>query len=134
MRALVVYCHPCEESFNRSIRDTVVDALGDSGHEVRLLDLYAAGFDPVMSAAERRGYHDAITNEDPVADHLALVKWAQILLFVYPTWWFGPPAMLKGWFDRVFVPHATFEMPSESASMGPKLTNIRKIAVITTCG
>ncbi|MCT8971563.1 NAD(P)H-dependent oxidoreductase [Microbaculum marinisediminis] len=134
MRALVVYCHPCEESFNRAVLDTVLGALGESGHEVRLIDLYESGFDPVMSPAERRGYHTPHENEAPVADHLALLKWAEILVFVYPTWWFGLPAMLKGWCDRVFVPHATFEMPDESSPMGPKLTNIRKIAVFTTCG
>jgi NAD(P)H dehydrogenase (quinone) len=134
MRALVIYCHPCEDSFTGAVRGTVVDALGESGHEVRVLDLYAIGFDPVMSAAERRAYHESGSNEDQVAEHLALVKWTQMLIFVYPTWWFGLPAMLKGWCDRVFVPHATFEMPTESAPMGPKLTNVRRIAVITTCG
>ncbi len=134
MRALVVYCHPCEESFNRAVLDTALRAFDELGHEVKLLDLYAIGFDPAMSSAERRGYHTPGDNEMPVAEHLALLKWAEMLVFVYPTWWFGLPAMLKGWCDRVFVPHATFEMPSESAPMGPMLTNIRKIAVLTTCG
>lgn len=134
MRVAVIYCHPCEESFSRAIRDAVISALGDSGHDVRLLDLYGAGFDPVMSAQERRGYHTAGTNEAPVSEHLALLRWADALVFVYPTWWFGLPAMLKGWLDRVFVPHATFEMPDESRSLGPKLINIRRISIVTTCG
>jgi len=134
MRCLVVYCHPCEESFNRAILETVLKALRDANHEIRLTDLYADGFEPVMSAEERRGYHTPDANEIPVSRHLADLKWSESLIFVYPTWWFGLPAMLKGWFDRVFVPHATFSMPDESGPMGPKLQNIRTITIITTCG
>jgi putative NADPH-quinone reductase len=134
MRILLVYCHPCEESFNRAICDTAMTALAETGHDVRLLDLYAVGFDPAMGPDERRGYHTPKSNELPISEHLALIKWAEALVFVYPTWWFGLPAMLKGWLDRVFVPHATFVMPDSSHPMGPLLTNIRRIAVITTCG
>ncbi len=134
MRVLLVYCHPCEESFNRAIRDRALATLAERDHEIELVDLYAEGFDPVMSGEERRGYHTPGDNEVPVAHHIALLRWAEVLVFVYPTWWFGLPAMLKGWLDRVFVPHATFSMPTETMSMGPVLTNIRRIVVITTCG
>lgn len=134
MRVLVVYCHPCEESFNRAVCDCAIKALNDAGNEVRLLDLYAMGFDPTMRPEEWRDYHTPQVNEMPVAEHLAMVKWAEALVFVYPTWWFGLPAMLKGWCDRVFVPHTTFDMPTDSQPMGPKLTNIRRIAIFTTCG
>ena len=134
MRVLLVYCHPCEESFNRAVRDTAMRALAESGHEVELLDLYAIGFEPAMSPNERRCYHQPEANEVPISEHLALLKWAEALVFVYPTWWFGLPAMLKGWCDRVFVPHATFVMPDEKHPLGPLLTNIRRITVFTTCG
>jgi NAD(P)H dehydrogenase (quinone) len=134
MRVLVVYCHPCEESFNRAIRDLAMQTLIGAGHDVRLLDLYAIGFDPAMSAEERRDYHTESVNENRVAEHLALVRWAESLVFVYPTWWFGLPAMLKGWCDRVLVPHATFVMPTASRPIAPLLTNIRRLTVVTTCG
>lgn len=134
MRILLVYCHPCEESFNRAIRDAALAALTEAGHEVQLVDLYAEGFEPCMSGTERRGYHTPGDNEVPVARHIGMLRWAEALVFVYPTWWFGLPAMLKGWLDRVFVPHATFEMPTASKAMGPVLTNIRRIDVVTTCG
>jgi len=134
MRVLVVYCHPCEESFNRAIRDVAIRSLEEAGNEVRLLDLYAIGFDPAMGPDERREYHTPHANELPVAEHLEMVQWAEVLFFVYPTWWFGLPAMLKGWCDRVFVPHSTFVMPTDSQPMGPKLTNIRNLTIVTTCG
>lgn len=134
MRCLVVYCHPCPESFTAAVRDRVLSSLGAGGHEVRLRDLYAEGFDPVMSADERRGYHDAGSNELPVADHLADLRWCEALVFVYPTWWYGPPAMLKGWLDRVWIPHATFAMPEKGKPIGAVLTNIRLIAAVSTLG
>lgn len=134
MRALVIYCHPCPESFNAAVKDAVVETLEQAGHEIRLIDLYADGFDPVMSPDERRGYHDEGDNVLPVADHVDAINWCEMLIFVYPTWWFGLPAMLKGWLDRVWVPHVTFAMPTETTGMEPKMQHIRKIGVVTTCG
>jgi NAD(P)H dehydrogenase (quinone) len=134
MRALVVFAHPVPESFGAAVRDTVVASLKRSGHEVRLLDLYESGFDPIMRADERRVYNDPVVNERPVADQLVHIKWCEILVFVYPTWWYGPPAMLKGWLERVWVPHVTFTMPTATQGARPGMTNIRKLAVVTTCG
>ena len=134
MRVLVVYCHPCAESFNAAIRDTVLSTLEKAGHEIRMIDLYAQGFEPAMSAEERRGYHERDSNVIPVAEHVDAINWCQMIVFVYPTWWFGLPAMLKGWFDRVWVPHVTFEMPTETTGMKPNMQHIKKIAVVTTCG
>lgn len=134
MRALVVYCHPSPESFTAAVRDRVLAGLSQAGHEARLLDLYGIGFEPVMDAAERRGYHDAGLNEAPIRDHLEQLRWCEALIFVYPTWWYGPPAMLKGWLDRVWVPHATFTMPEPGKPITGVLTNIRHIGAISTLG
>lgn len=134
MKALVVYSHPCEESYNAAIRDRVVATLKRSGHDVRLLDLYAIGFNPVMGADERRCYHDVSCNEEPVADQVDHIQWADILVFVYPTWWFGLPAMLKGWLDRVWIPHTTFSLPEGKGPLKGEMTNVKKIVVVTTCG
>ncbi len=134
MRVLVIYCHPCPESFNAALRDTTLNALAKAGHDVRLHDLYAENFNPVMSADERRGYHTPGDNEIPARREIDDFMWCEALVFVYPTWWFGLPAMLKGWLDRCWVPHVTFEMPSEAGPMKPRMQHIRKLAVITTCG
>ncbi|MER8763582.1 MULTISPECIES: NAD(P)H-dependent oxidoreductase [unclassified Mesorhizobium] len=62
MKVLVVHCHPCADSFSGAVRDTVLETLAESGHQVHLLDLYATGFDPVMRTQEWRGYHDKAAN------------------------------------------------------------------------
>jgi putative NADPH-quinone reductase len=134
MRVLVVYCHPCPDSFTAAVRDRALEALHKAGHETRLIDLYAEGFNPVISAEERRGYHTPGENERPVAEHLERLRWAEGLIFVYPTWWYGLPAMLKGWLDRVFVPHATFKMPERGKPIARVMTNIRLVGAISTLG
>ncbi len=134
MRVLVVYCHPVAESFNAAVRDAVLRGLARAGHEIDLIDLYAENFDPVMSRQERLDYHTPGLNVAPVADHLARVKTAQGLVIVSPTWWYGPPAMLKGWLDRVFVPFETFGMPKPFRPLERRLTNIRTLAAVSTLG
>ena len=134
MKLLVVYCHPRPDSFTAAIRDVAIEALANAGHAVDLLDLYAEGFDPVMSAAERGDYHTREVNRAPVADHLARVKAADGLIFIYPTWWYAQPAMLKGWLERVFLPHETFSMPENNQPIRGLLPNIRLIVAVTTLG
>ncbi|WP_298819004.1 NAD(P)H-dependent oxidoreductase [uncultured Roseibium sp.] len=134
MRVLVVYCHPCEESFNAALCKTVISALEEDSHDVRLTDLYAREFDPVMSAQERRGYHTPQSNTVPIAQDLADIKWCEAIVFIYPTWWFGLPAMLKGWLERVWVPHETFIMPTATEDLRPNMQNISRIGIVTTCG
>jgi len=134
MRILLVKCHPCPSSYGAALAARAEATLAAAGHELRVTDLYAAGFDPVMGEAEWRDYHDEALNRIPVADHVADLTWAEALVFVYPTWWFGLPAMLKGYLDRVWVPHVTFEIPTATSPMRPRMQHIRKIAVVTTCG
>jgi NAD(P)H dehydrogenase (quinone) len=134
MNVLVVYCHPCQESFVSALKSTVVETLTTGGHDVRLTDLYGENFQPAMPAEERRLYHDASVNERPVAGHVENIAWAEAIVFVYPTWWYGLPAMLKGWLDRAFLPHRAFIMPTETQGIRGNLRNIRRIVVVTTCG
>ena len=103
MRVLPVVCHPDPESFTAAVRAAVGRGLARDGHEVRVADLYAEGFDPVLRRDERRGYHTAGTNELPVAAELERLRWAEALVFVYPTCWYAQPAMLKGWLERVWA-------------------------------
>lgn len=134
MRILLVLAHPQPESFAHAVQERARAGLQRAGHEVRLLDLYGIGFDPVMSEADRRDYHTPGLNEVRVADQLAHLRWAEGLVFVYPTWWYSLPAMLKGWIDRVWVPFATFELPQGLAPVQGRMRNIRLIGGFSTYG
>lgn len=135
MRALVVYCHPRRGSFTEAVRDVVLARLAAAGAEVRLRDLYAEGFDPVLSAPEHEGYEVEPANRLPVEGHVADLMWCDTLIFVYPTWWYGLPAMIKGWLDRVMLPGVAFLMPDAvNATIRPGLSNVTRLGVFTTCG
>jgi putative NADPH-quinone reductase len=134
MRLLVVHAHPVPESFGRALFQTVVETARESGHELRILDLHAEGFDPVMSTDERRGYHEGDSTDPVILAHIDHLRWAEGIVFVYPTWWYGQPAILKGWFDRVWRPGVTFTMPTAAQGMRPALTNVRFLGVVTTLG
>jgi putative NADPH-quinone reductase len=133
VRVLLVHCHPVPESFSHALRDAVLAGLERRGHAVDLLDLYAEGFQPALSEQERRRYNDPPANLAGIEDHVARLKAAEALVFVHPTWWYGLPAMLKGWLDRVWVPGATFSMPARGPIRG-EMGNIRRIGVVTTYG
>lgn len=133
MRVLIVHCHPDPDSYNASLRRTVEETLTRGGHEVRVIDLYAEGFQPALTREGWRAYEDEARNADGVESHVAALRWAEGLIFVYPTWWYGLPAMLKGWLDRVWTPGVAFTLPKDGP-IAPSLTHIRKLGVVTTCG
>jgi NAD(P)H dehydrogenase (quinone) len=135
MRALVVYCHPNPESFTAAVRDLVLAKLEAAGAEVRLHDLYAEGFHPILSPQEWRGYLDCPGNRAPVDFQVTDLRWCDTLIFVYPTWWYGLPAILKGWLDRVLLPDVAFLMPDgANRTIRPGLQHISRLGVFTTCG
>lgn len=131
-RVLVLFAHPCEESFSASLHRTTVEALRSAGHEVDDCDLNAEGFSPVLTAEERRNYHDTDINTGPVQGYVDRLRAAEALVLVFPVWNFGYPAILKGYFDRVFLPGVSFRL--EDGGVKPNLHNIRKLAAVTTYG
>ena len=132
MRALVIFAHPVEDSFSAALHRTVVDSLTQKGWEVDDCDLYKEDFNPVLSANERRGYHDYPENVEPVQDYVERLTGADALFLVFPVWIFGFPAILKGFFDRVCVPGVAFRL--ENGLVQPNLENIRKLVAVTTYG
>lgn len=135
MQAVVVVAHPCAESFTHALADRVVTGLAAGGHDVSMLDLYQQGFRTAMSPAEREAYHGDRPILDPlVADHAALVGSARTLAFVYPTWWGGLPAILKGWLERVLVPGVAFRFDDRSGAVRPALGHVRHLVGVSTYG
>ncbi|MFQ5517609.1 MAG: NAD(P)H-dependent oxidoreductase [Acidimicrobiia bacterium] len=135
MQALAVLAHPSAESFNMALFDTAVKALRAAGHEVEALDLYREGFRPEMSREERVAYHsDEPIVSAHVARHAEAVAGADMLVFVYPTWWFGLPAVLEGWLERVLVPGVGFVFHPDTHRVTPNLRRVRRIVGISTYG
>jgi NAD(P)H dehydrogenase (quinone) len=134
MKVHVIYAHPIEESFSAAIHRTVIETLIRSGHEVRDLDLYACGFDPRLSRQELLAHYTPGLNEVGVKDHVENLRWADALVFLFPTWWYGMPAILKGYLDRVWLPGVAFHLPADGGRIRPGLTNIAKLAAVTTHG
>lgn len=118
MRYLIVYAHPEPRSLNGALKDAAVTALTKAGHEVVVSDLYAMSFKavadvgdfPKRNAEARLVYHResgeayaAGRLSSDVATEIERLEWADIVVLQFPLWWWGPPAILKGWFDRVLV-------------------------------
>jgi NAD(P)H dehydrogenase (quinone) len=107
MRILIVLAHPWQGSFNRAIAGRAEEALRALGHRVSFRDLYAERFDPVIQAEELIG-----TPPDPVlASHFEEVREADGIVIVHPNWWGQPPAILKGWIDRVLRQGVAYDFP-----------------------
>jgi NAD(P)H dehydrogenase (quinone) len=135
LQFLVVHAHPDRASFSRALCDTAVAALLQSGHTVMVLDLYADQFEARLSLEERLAYETATPIIDPLVQRYAdLVKSADGMVFVYPTWWWGMPAILKGFFERVFVPGVSFTLDPSSNKVEAGLSNLRHVVGISTYG
>lgn len=134
MNVLVVFCHPDPRSFQASILAEAVERLAGDGHAVRVLDLYAIGFDPVLDGEAWRAHRRDEEHPAPdLADHVAALREADGLVLICPTWWYGLPAMLKGWFDRVWRPGVAFTLEG-GVFRTHHLAKVKRLAVITTYG
>ncbi|MCC7319845.1 MAG: NAD(P)H-dependent oxidoreductase [Rubellimicrobium sp.] len=128
MKTLLVLAHPLEDSLNAHLAARIDAGIRARGHDLHRIDLQAQGFDPVLTAAERRAYPH---NSAPDA---AGLQGAGAIVLVFPTWWFGLPAILKGWIDRSFLPGAAFDHSPDRRGMIPRLTGLREVLAITTLG
>jgi NAD(P)H dehydrogenase (quinone) len=134
MRILLVYCHPSPASYVASIRDALAPALEARGHVLDLIDLYADGFSPVLDRESWRAHREDRNAEEPdLARHIDALRAAEGIVLVYPTWWYGLPAMLKGWFDRVWQPNVAFTLEDGRFQIR-HLSGVRRFAVVTTYG
>ena len=133
MKVYLVYCHPSEGSFTAAARDRALVGLTGS-HEVRVSDLYADGFVPELSAWERTNLLSPPDTKPAITTYADNLRWCEALVFVYPTWWAGQPAMLKGWIDRVWVAGVAYDLPEGANRIRPRLQNIRRLVVITSHG
>lgn len=132
-RVLVVYCHPAADGFIPEARRRVLSGLETSGADTRIHDLYEEGFVPELSAGELATHVQpgVVPELSGYADDL---RWCDTLILVYPTWWSGQPAMLKGWIDRVWASGVAWELPEGANRLKPGLRNVRRIVAVTSHG
>lgn len=131
----MVVAHPVSGSLTHSAAQAAVDGLTTAGHEVVKLDLYAEGFSPAMSPAERAAYHSDQPLITADAERGAeLVRQSQILVFVYPTWWSDVPAIMRGFFERVFIPTVAFDLVAGATRVRPAMEHVRHIVGISIYG
>jgi putative NADPH-quinone reductase len=129
----VVHSHPLTDSYNHALFRTIVDQLRQR-HQVIATDLYRERFSPVMTEPERRSYYQPPYAEDEVAPLVRQLRQADGIIFCFPHWWFSMPAMLKGYFDRVWAPGTAFVHDLNGGRIEPLLTNIKLFGVVTTYG
>lgn len=133
MRVLVVYAHPLETSFTSAVHTRVLETLRGRGCDVDDLDLYKEIFDPVMSREQKRNYVDVTKNTCEVAPYVERVRAAEALVLVYPVWFDGMPAIMQGYFQRVFLPGVATVI-DENGLFHPNLWNLKRMAAVCTYG
>jgi NAD(P)H dehydrogenase (quinone) len=133
MRVLVLFAHPLADSFATALHHAVVGALAEAGHEVDDCDLYATGFEPVMTAAERRAHNSPNPDLSAVEHHVERLRAADAAVLCFPVWWYGMPAILKGYFDRVWVNGVAFHLHT-GGKIEAGLHRIKKLGVVATYG
>lgn len=109
MKILIIYAHPYEGSFNNAILETTQSSLASSTHDYEIIDLNKEGFNPVLRKEELKIYPQGKFLDPQVGEYLKKLKAAAHLVFIFPIWWGGVPAILKGFFDKVFLKKETYE-------------------------
>lgn len=132
MKVLVLYAHPVGSSFGSVLHRQAIAGLEIAGHDVDDCHLYAEGFDPVMSERDRMRYYEIPENRNSVEKYVRRLEATNALVIVSPVWTLGFPAILKGYFDRVWLPGVSFVL--KSGKVVPNLANITKLAAVTTYG
>lgn len=131
-RCLLVLAHPQDASLCAHLAAEAEAAARSAGWQVRRCDLYARDFDPRLRSDERESYYNGFRGE--ASEELEGLAWAEVVILVFPTWWFGFPAILKGWFDRVWAPGLAYDHAPGFGPMIPRLTGLQAVLAITTMG
>jgi len=133
VRILVVFAHPLETSFVSALHARVVEILRKGGHSVDDLDLHAEKFDPVMSREQMRAYVDTKANTREVEAYVRRLKTTEALVLVFPVWFDGLPAIMQGYFQRVFLPGVAIRI-DEAGLFHSNLHHIRRMAAVCAYG
>lgn len=134
VKCLVVIAHPVADSLCHSLARTAIAALTAQGHEVVVEDLYASRFAPALTADERQSYYGPSFDAGATSGQIDRLLAAEALVLVFPTWWFSFPAVLKGWFDRVWAPGIAYDHATDLGPIKARLHNLRNTLAVTSLG
>ncbi|WP_066194666.1 NAD(P)H-dependent oxidoreductase [Gracilibacillus timonensis] len=122
MKALIVFCHPREESFSHALLERITKTLVAKGYQVNVRDLYKMDFQPILTGPEMIHIEDDVfvrENKEFPADVQAEMQYmleSDLYLYIFPSWWNGMPAMMKGYFDRVFQHGFAYSFDDETVA------------------
>ncbi|WP_138750950.1 NAD(P)H-dependent oxidoreductase [Paenibacillus sinopodophylli] len=131
MNHLIVFAHPHKGSFNHAILNAAVEALQANSHEVNVRDLNELGFNPVLSTEDTAAMREGNVPADIKTEQEFLIN-ADVVTFIYPIWWTGLPAILKGYVDRVFSYGFAYQYNAEGGI--DKLLSGKKGLIVNTYG
>lgn len=134
MKCLVVLAHPLENSLCHYLSEETVNHLESKGYEVSVKDLYQERFNPILTKTERASYYKSQFDVSQLKDDIDQLVETEALVLIFPTWWFGFPAVLKGWFDRVWAPGYAYNHAPDLGTITPCLDKLKEVKVITTLG
>jgi NAD(P)H dehydrogenase (quinone) len=129
MNVLIVYGHPNPQSLNHAIMESFTNGLKEAGHTFEISDLYPAGFDACFKAPDFAQFTGGQMPQDVVREQQK-VSQADALVFIYPIWWWAPPAIIKGWYDRVLSVGFAYDINEQGQPIG--LLEHKKVVHITT--
>ncbi|MGF9906180.1 NAD(P)H-dependent oxidoreductase [Brevibacillus porteri] len=127
MNILVIIGHPDPESYSSALAHAYMKGAASKAAQIRTIDLSQISFDPNL----KYGYRKRTELEDDLKEAQDLIRWADHLVIVYPTWWGTMPAILKGFFDRVLLPGFAYKY-REGSSLWDKLLTGKTAHVIVT--
>lgn len=133
MKVVIVFNHPYAGSFCNAILQSVTNGLTNGNHQVDLIHLDKDNFNPVMTAADLKGFRDKKPIDPKVIEYSNMIKNADHLIFIFPIWWELMPAMTKGFIDKVIFPGVAYDYTNaENTRMKPLWNNLKGVTIITT--
>lgn len=130
MNTAIIISNPDKNSFNKNIMDNVIKGIEKCGKNYSIIDLYEDNFNPLMTSEEVKLYTKGESDDKLVKKYQNILKESDEIVFIFPIWWNNVPAMLKGFFDKVFIKEFAFE--EENKRPKGKLNHINKGIIITT--
>ena len=130
MNYLIIKSHPYSGSFNAGVAETIHQTISKKGHNVMEIDLLADGFNPVMTAEDLKAWKQGQTIDPLIKKYQTQIENADILVFPFPVWWGGPPAILKGFCDKILLYGWAFKLNEDGKLVG--LLSSKKAIVIVT--